>query len=142
MMPNRLTCILLPAPVPTLQINILPRLQSLQCTTSAMAQKSWIGRSHTHHILSLTLSPLQPHSVDSPVMVAQDPVPPIPSYLTRSSSDSDEIPYSESGPPQPFYRLPKASTLPDPSQFPDLYPFHTPPPIPHPVSLLRRAAAS
>jgi hypothetical protein len=66
------------------------------------------------------------HSVDSPVAVAQDPVPPIPSYPTRSSSDSDEIPYSESSPPQPFYTLPKASTLPDPSQFPDPYPFRPP----------------
>ncbi|KAH8988823.1 hypothetical protein EDB92DRAFT_1870144 [Lactarius akahatsu] len=66
-------------------------------------------------------------SIDSPAAIPQDPLPPLPSYLTRSSSsDSDDILYSESSPPRPFFQLPKSSPLPDPSQFPDPYPFRTP----------------
>ena len=62
----RLTCTLplalILAPVHTPQINLLPppRLQ-LQRTISAVIRKSRIGRSHTHHTLSPTPVPLQPH---------------------------------------------------------------------------------
>ncbi|KAF8271353.1 RhoGEF domain-containing protein [Lactarius quietus] len=80
---------------------------------------------------SLPYSPLSPspsasHPIDSPAPIPQDTLPPLPSSLTRSSSGSDEIPYSESSPPRPFFQLPKSSPLPDPSQFPDPYPFRTP----------------
>src|SRR5712691_3903020 len=80
---------------------------------------------YASHSFSHSRPPSTSHSVDSPspVTIPQDPVRPLPSYLARSSSDSDEIPYSESSPPRPLYRLPKASALPDPSQFPDPYPF-------------------
>ena len=80
---------------------------------------------YASHSFSHSRRPSLSHSVDSPLVpVQQDLVPPLPSsYLTRSSSDSDEIPYSESSPPRPPFRLPKASPLPDPSQFPDPYPF-------------------
>src|SRR6266702_4025946 len=74
----------------------------------------------------LSRPPSASQSIDSPAAIPQDPLPPLPSYLTRSSSDSDEIPYSESSPPRPFFQLPKSSPLPDPSQFPDPYPFRTP----------------
>ena|SRR6266404_3381200 len=75
---------------------------------------------------SISRPPSASQSIDSPAATPQDPPPPLPSYLTRSSSDSDETPYSESSPPRPFSRLPKSSPLPDPSQFPDPYPFRTP----------------
>ena len=80
---------------------------------------------------SLPYSPLSPspsvaQSIDDPAPPPQDPLPPLPTSLTRSSSGSDEIPYSESSPPRPFFQLPKSSPLPDPSQFPDPYPFRTP----------------
>ncbi|KAI0004297.1 hypothetical protein BJV74DRAFT_439824 [Russula compacta] len=80
---------------------------------------------YASHSFSHSRRPSLSHSVDSPLVpVQQDLVPPLPSsYLARSSSDSDEIPYSESSPPRPPFRLPKASPLPDPSQFPDPYPF-------------------
>ena len=63
----RLTCTLplalILAPVHTPQINLLPppRLQLLQRTISAVIRKSRIGRSHTHHTLSPTPVPPQPH---------------------------------------------------------------------------------
>jgi hypothetical protein len=75
------------------------------------------------HSFSHSRPPSGSHSIDSPLPVSQDPVPPVPSYKARSSSDSDEIPDSESSPPRPFVRLPKTSALPDPSQFPDPSPF-------------------
>ncbi|KAI9460839.1 hypothetical protein BJY52DRAFT_1117480 [Lactarius psammicola] len=74
----------------------------------------------------LSRPPSASQSIDSPAAIPQDPLPPLPSYLTRSSSDSDDIPYSESSPPRPYFQLPKSSPLPDPSQFPDPYPFRTP----------------
>src|SRR6266852_1000805 len=47
--------------------------------------------------LGITLRRLSPP-------VSQDPVSPVPSYKACSSSDSDEIPYSESSPPRPLFR--------------------------------------
>jgi hypothetical protein len=96
---------------------------------------------YTSHSFSHS-QPFQLHSIDSSITVVQDPVLPIPFYLACSLSNSNKILYSKSSPPQPFYRLPKASTLPDLSQFSDPYPLHPPPPIPQFNSLLRRAVAS
>ena len=78
---------------------------------------------YASHSFPHSRPPSASHSVDTPLPIPQDPAPPVPSYVPRSSSDSDEIPYSESSPPRPHFRLPKASALPDPSQFPDPYPF-------------------
>jgi hypothetical protein len=77
--------------------------------TSHDSEESVWSLSYTSRSFSHTHPPSTAHSVDSSVTVPQDSVPPLPSYRTHSSSDSDEIPYSESSPPLPFHGLLKSS---------------------------------
>jgi hypothetical protein len=94
---------------------------------SRLSEESVWSLPYASHSFSLSHPPSASHLIESSaVTVNQDPAPPLPSYLARSSSDSDEAPYSESSPPRPSSNLPKASPLPDPSQFPDPYPFRSP----------------
>lgn len=117
----------LPRPRPRSRPHTPNQLSSASISTHKFTMDSeesdW-SLPYAPHSFSHSRPPSASHSVDSPLPVSQDPVPPVPSsYKARSSSDSDEIPYSESSPPRPFFRLPKTSTLPDPSQFPDPSPF-------------------
>jgi hypothetical protein len=93
---------------------------------SRLSEESDWSLPYASHSFTLSHPLSASHSIDSlPVTVGQDPAPPLPSYLTHSSSEPDEVPYSESSPPRPSSSLPKASTLPDPSQFPDPYPLRS-----------------
>jgi hypothetical protein len=103
--------------------NHLPSASASTHNFNTDSEESDWSLPYVPHSFSHSRPPSASHSVESPLPVSQDPVPPVPSYKARSSSDSDEIPYSESSPPQPFFRLPKTSALPDPSQFPDPSPF-------------------
>jgi hypothetical protein len=103
--------------------NQLPSASTSTHNFNTDSEESDWSLPYAPHSFSHSRPPSTSHSVDSPLPVSQDPVPPVPSYKARSSSDSDEIPYSESSPPRPFFRLPKTSVLPDPSQFPDPSPF-------------------
>ena len=103
--------------------NHLPSASTSTHTFSTDEEELDWSLPYAPHSFSHSRPPSTPHSIDSPLPVSQDPVPPVPSYKARSSSDSDEIPYSESSPPRPFFRLPKTAALPDPSQFPDPSPF-------------------
>ncbi|TFY78491.1 hypothetical protein EWM64_g5520 [Hericium alpestre] len=51
--------------------------------------------------------------------------PSFPSYSHRSAPEPDDVSYSESTPAPPFLRPPKGAALPDPSQYPDPYPFRS-----------------
>jgi hypothetical protein len=103
--------------------NQLPSSSTSTHNLSPDSEDSDWSLPYASHSFSHSRPPSTSHFVDSPLPVPQDPVPPVPSSVARSSPDSDENPYSESSPPRPHFRLPKASTLPDPSQFPDPYPF-------------------
>ena len=103
--------------------NQLPSASTSTHNFSVDSEESDWSPSYAPHSFSHSRPPSASHSVDSPLPVSQDPVPPVPPHKTRSSSDSDVIPYSESSPPRPLFRLPKTSVLPDPSQFPDPSPF-------------------
>jgi hypothetical protein len=106
--------------------NHLPSSTTTATTTHRISRNSeesdW-SLPYASHSFSHSRPPSSSHSIDSPLAPQQDLVPPLPTYVPRTSSDSDENPYSESSPPRPFARLPKVSALPDPSQFPDPYPF-------------------
>jgi hypothetical protein len=102
--------------------NQLPSSSTSTHNHSPDSEESDWSLPYAPHSFSHSRPPSASHSVDTPLPIPQDP-PPVPPYVARSSSDSDEIPYSESSPPRPHFRLPKASALPDPSQFPDPYPF-------------------
>jgi hypothetical protein len=103
--------------------NQLPSASTSTHNFSTDSEESDWSLPYAPHSFSHSRPPSASHSVDSPLPVSQDPVPPVPSYKMRSSSDSDEIPYSESSPPGPLFRLPKTSALPDRSQFPYPSPF-------------------
>jgi hypothetical protein len=103
--------------------NQLPSTSTSTHNFSTDSEESDWSLPYAPHSFSHSRPPSASHSVDSPLPVLQDPVPPVPSYKTRSSSNSDEIPYSEFSPPPPLFRLPKTSALPDPSQFPDPFTF-------------------
>ena len=78
---------------------------------SRLSEESVWSLPYASPSFSLSHPPSASHLIESSVTVNQDPAPPLPSYLARSSSDSDEAPYSESSPPRPFSNLPKASPL-------------------------------
>jgi hypothetical protein len=104
-------------------LNQLPSASTSTHNFSTHSEELDWSLSYAPHSFSHSRPLSASHSVYSPLPVSQDPVPPVPSYKTCSSSDSDKIPYSESSPPRPLFRLAKTSALPDPSQFPDPSPF-------------------